>query len=145
MKQLTIGRLAELTGVTTDTLRYYEKMGLIKSASRSESGYRLYDAGMVRVIRFIRGAKALNFSLREIRRLLTYTINDQPRCMVALKHVEKKIMEAEGKIREFREIREALDNLANACHTDDPKKVNSILDYIQKSEEKSDKENFLPA
>ena len=66
IKQLTIGRLAEITGTTSDTLRYYEKMRLITSTSRSPAGYRLYDEDIIRVIRFIRGAKALNFTLVEI-------------------------------------------------------------------------------
>jgi DNA-binding transcriptional MerR regulator len=64
---LTIGKLAERTSISTDTLRYYEKMGLIKAASRSESGYRIYGEEAERILQFIRGAKTLNFTLEEIR------------------------------------------------------------------------------
>ena len=146
MKKLTIGKLAELTGVTSDTLRYYEKMGLIQHTSRSPAGYRLYDFSMVRVIRFIRGAKTLNFSLRDIKRLLSYSISNQPHCLIALKQVEKKIIEAEGKLAEFREIREFLDSFANAC-VDDGKNMKKISDYIQQGDdvEQSKKSDLLSA
>ena len=70
IEKLTIGKLAERTGINTDTLRYYEKMGLIKAASRSESGYRIYGEDAERILTFIKGAKTLNFTLEEIRQLL---------------------------------------------------------------------------
>ncbi len=75
-KLLTVGRLAERTGVSPDTLRYYEKMGLIKAVSRSESGYRIYGEDAERILYFIRGAKTLNFTLEEIRQLLTLNRSD---------------------------------------------------------------------
>ena len=72
MKQLTIGRLAELTGTTADTLRYYEKMKLIKESSRSKAGYRLYGEDAINIVRFIRAAKALNFTLVEIKEVKNF-------------------------------------------------------------------------
>jgi MerR family Zn(II)-responsive transcriptional regulator of zntA len=84
MQGLTIGKLAEITGVSADTLRYYEKMKLIR-ADRTGSGYRVYDADAEGVIRFILGAKALNFTLEEIRSLLSLKASDQTSCVEVLK------------------------------------------------------------
>src|SRR5262245_42004641 len=99
-QQLTIGTLAQQSGVSTDTLRYYEKMKLLKAESRTPAGYRLYNADAVRVIHFIRGAKALNFSLEEIRQLLAINTSDRATCAEVLQHTEAKIAEAEIKIKE---------------------------------------------
>lgn len=133
MKQLTIGKLAELTGTTADTLRYYEKMKLIKATSRSPSGYRLYDENAVSVIRFIRGAKALNFTLVEIRSLLTLSTSDQASCAEVLKHTEGKIQEAEAKILELKEIKKVLSQLVKTCPGDETStKCCPILEHIQK-------------
>ena len=133
MKQLTIGKLAELTGTTADTLRYYEKMKLLKAASRSQAGYRLYDENAISVIRFIRGAKALNFTLVEIRKLLTLTTSDQASCAEVLKQTESKIKESEAKILELNEIKKVLSNLVKTCPGDSSSaKACPILDHIQK-------------
>lgn len=133
MKQLTIGKLAELTGTTADTLRYYEKMKLLKASSRSGAGYRLYDENVISVIRFIRGAKALNFTLVEIRKLLTLSTSDQASCAEVLQQTEGKIMEAEAKILELKEIKKVLSNLVKACPGGKTStKACPILDHIQK-------------
>lgn len=132
MKQLTIGKLAELTGTTADTLRYYEKMKLIKATSRSGAGYRLYNESAVSVVRFIRGAKALNFTLVEIRQLLTLSTSDQASCAEVLKQTESKIMEAEAKILELKEIKKVLSQLVKACPGDGTStKACPILDHIK--------------
>ena len=66
----TIGKLASLTSVSNDTLRYYEQEGLIEPAGKSPAGYRLYDTDSVRRIRFIKHAQHCGFTLAEIRDLL---------------------------------------------------------------------------
>jgi DNA-binding transcriptional MerR regulator len=132
MTLLTIGKLAELTGITPDTLRYYEKMKLITAQSRSAAGYRQYDSDSVRVVRFIRGAKALNFTLEEIRKLLTLDSSDQSTCAEILKHTECKIAEAELKILELNEIKNVLKGLVKACPGDATSvKACPILDHIK--------------
>lgn len=115
---LTIGKLAERTGMSSDTLRYYEKMGLIKTASRSESGYRIYGEDAERILQFIRGAKTLNFTLEEIRQLLTLNRSDKATCAEVLKHTTGKITEAEQKIRELKEVKRILSALVEQCPAD---------------------------
>ena len=141
MKQLTIGKLADLTGTTADTLRYYEKMKLIKAFSRSSAGYRLYEENAISVVRFIRGAKVLNFTLVEIRKLLTLNSSDQASCAEVLKQTEGKIREAEAKILELKEIKNVLQKLSELCPGGDmPTTVCPILEYIQKN--KNNKERY---
>ena len=70
MKALTIGKLASHAGVSADTVRFYEREGLLKKTERTSSGYRLYDESDVDLVKFIRRAKELGFTLEEISQLL---------------------------------------------------------------------------
>lgn len=129
---LTIGKLAEMTGLSADTLRYYEKMKLIKADSRSRAGYRLYKPAAVSVIRFIKGAKALDFTLAEIKKLLALTSSDQATCTQIIDKTEAKITEAEAKIIELKEIKKVLKNLVKQCPGGNvPVDMCPILEHIQ--------------
>ncbi len=119
MKAITIGKLAELTGVSADTLRYYEKMNLLSAVARSAAGYRMYNDDSIRIVRFIRGAKELSFTLDEIRQLLALKTSDKSTCAQILKHTTVKIKEAETRILELKEIKKALMQLARECPADD--------------------------
>ncbi len=133
MKQLTIGKLAELTGTTPDTIRYYEKMRLIKASSRSKAGYRLYNPEAASIINFILSAKTFNFTLAEIKRLLLLNTSDQASCEEVLKHTAAKISEAESKILELKEIKKVLSRLVKSCPGDSTSAKNCpILDHIKK-------------
>jgi MerR family copper efflux transcriptional regulator len=133
MKQLTIGKLAEMTGVSADTLRYYEKMKLIAAETRSPAGYRFYNLDAIRVVRFIRGAKELSFTLDEIRQLLTLKTSDKGTCAQILKHTKAKIGEAERRISELKEFKKVLKQLAKECPADNsPTDCCPILEHIHK-------------
>jgi len=134
IEKLTIGKLAERTGISADTLRYYEKMGLIKAASRSSAGYRIYGDDAEHIIQFIRGAKTLNFTLEEIRQLLTLNRSDKATCAEVLQHTTGKIAEAEQKIRELKEVKKALLVLTKECPGDGTSSADCpILDYITRN------------
>lgn len=132
MTSLTIGKLAELTGTSADTLRYYEKLGLVRAETRSHSGYRIYNESAIRQIRFIRGAKAFQFSLEEIRQLLRIQASDESTCGEMLSRTENKILEAEQRIEELKEIKAVLEHLAKACPGGDVSSGQCpILDHIR--------------
>ena len=118
MTGLTIGQLAARSGVSADTLRYYEKLGLLGPGERTAAGYRLYDRKAERVLRFIRGAKDLGFTLEEIRRLLTLKASDTATCADVLATAERKIAEAEARIRELQAVKRVLEDLARHCPGD---------------------------
>lgn len=134
MKHLTIGALAKLTGVSADTLRYYEKMKLLGAPCRSAAGYRLYDREAAHVVRFIRGAKSLDFTLVEIRKLLDWDTSDRATCAQMVTFIEGKLVAAEARIRDLQELRRVLADLIAACPRDGtPLAACPIMDHIRKA------------
>ncbi|MBY0406211.1 MAG: MerR family DNA-binding transcriptional regulator [Rickettsiales bacterium] len=115
MELLTIGKLAELTGMHVDTLRYYEKMELIRAETRSRAGYRLYEHYTIQLVHFINGAKALNFTLADIQKLLMLQSRDKTACAEVIKYIDEKIKYAESRIKEFKEIKNNLTKLVENC------------------------------
>jgi MerR family Zn(II)-responsive transcriptional regulator of zntA len=110
-----IGKVATLAGVSTDTLRYYEKERLITPASRTASGYRLYKDEAMRRIRFIKHAQQCGFTLSDIRELLALKTADSACCDdVRTLAVEKKL-QIEHKLRALRSMSRALDGLIRSC------------------------------
>jgi MerR family Zn(II)-responsive transcriptional regulator of zntA len=113
---LTIGKLAAVAEISTDTLRYYEEEGLIAPADRSASGYRLYDQDSVRRIRFVKQAQHSGFTLAEIRDLLALRGSNRACCDdVRAKAIEKKL-QLEHKIRAMKSMSKALDRLIADCN-----------------------------
>ena len=111
----TIGKLASLTNVSNDTLRYYEHEGLITPTAKSAAGYRLYDQDSVRRIRFIKHAQRCGFTLAEIRDLLVLRGRDRACCGdIRTRAIEKKL-QIENKIRAMRAMSKALDQLIAEC------------------------------
>ena len=114
MQFITIGKLAKLAEVGVDTVRYYERQGLLPPASRSESGYRQYSRDDADRLRFIRRAKTLGFSLEDIAELLELHSPSGDRAEV--KRVsQKRLASIEHKIRELTAIRDALASLVTRC------------------------------
>ena len=112
---LKIGKLAALVEVSIDTLRYYEREGLIEPVDRSESGYRVYDKESARRIHFIKQAQHCGFTLAEIRELLVLRGREKACCGdVRSRAIEKKL-QIEHKIRVMRAMSKALDQLIAEC------------------------------
>ncbi len=115
MDEMTRGEVAEKAGVNPETLRYYERKGLIPEPPRSDGGFRLYDEHYVDRLRFIRRAKDLGFTLAEIKGLLDLRVDDEATCRDVKSRAEEKLDGVEEKIRDLRRIRDALTQLASAC------------------------------
>ncbi len=112
---MTIGAAARRAGVGIDTIRYYERKGLLPVPRRRLSGYRDYDAGAIVRLRFIRRAKELGFTLDEIRELLTLS-SDRERGVRGVKQrAEKRLTEVERRIDELKRVRRGLKLLIDAC------------------------------
>lgn len=112
---LTIGALARSEGLAAETLRYYERLGLIEPSGRTASNYRLYDMTAVRRLRFIRRAQALGFSLAEIGELLS--MHAQPEAdMGGVKRLaEHKIADIEEKMADLGRMKAGLEALTERC------------------------------
>ncbi|SHH97546.1 Zn(2+)-responsive transcriptional regulator [Ferrimonas marina] len=111
-----IGELAQAYQLKADTLRYYEKNGLLSPSGRSDSGYRLYSEDDALKLRFILKAKAVGFSLTEVQELLTIDENRaQWACQDVKGLVEAKVAQLEIKMAELTRFRDSLQELADAC------------------------------
>ena len=110
----TIGKLAHIADVSSDTLRYYERQGLIEPAGKSPVGYRLYDKDSARRLRFIKQAQHCGFTLAEIRELLVLRARDAACCGDVRKRAIEKKQQLEG-IRSMRTMCKALDRLIADC------------------------------
>ena len=112
---MKIGELAKRSGVGIDTVRFYDRQGLLPKARRLASGYRVYDPGDVKRLRFVRRAKALGFTLEEIRDLLALS-DHRDDDMAALKGLAtEKLADVQAKLAELNRIREGLETLVVAC------------------------------
>ena len=111
----TIGKLAQKTDLTTDTLRYYEKQGLLAPARKTDAGYRLYDEDAARRLRFIKQAQQCGFSLGEIGELLTLKNSDAACCKDVRSVAIEKKLQLEHKIRALQRMSQALTELISIC------------------------------
>lgn len=113
MATIGIGALAKRTGVSIDTVRYYEKSGLLAPQAKLPSGYRRYGDPQVARLRFIRRAQELGFSLRDIRELLGLSrLRDVARVK---RSAESKLTEVERRIAALQRVRQALSELIEQC------------------------------
>ena len=115
MQTMNIGRLAELAHVNIDTIRYYERQGLLPPATRSASGYRKYGHGDLERLRFILRSKELGFTLAEIGELLSLTSNRQSDMRGVKRKAEERLAQVDRKIAELRRVKRGLRTLIAAC------------------------------
>ncbi|MCC6167806.1 MAG: heavy metal-responsive transcriptional regulator, partial [Caldilineaceae bacterium] len=115
MTGLTIGRLARAASVNVETIRYYERRGLLPEPPRRDSGYRQYPPDSVARLRFIKRAQDLGFSLKEIAELLDLRVNTETACGEVMQRVETKVAEIEQKLATLERMRQILTNLLVHC------------------------------
>lgn len=117
---LTIGRVAKLAGVGIETIRFYEREGIIEEPPRRESGYREYGGEIITRLRFIKRAQELGFSLKEISELLALRVSPKENCSRVKKRAELKLEEIEAKIRDLKRMQTVLNEVTQACVASKP-------------------------
>ena len=115
---LTIGKVAQRAQVTADSIRFYEREGLIRPAGKSESGYRLYTEEAIRRIEFIKQAQDCGFSLADIRELLELRSTDSACCDDIYRVSVEKKLQLERKIKALTVMSQALSRLIDMCSRD---------------------------
>jgi MerR family mercuric resistance operon transcriptional regulator len=115
METLTIGRLARAAGVGIETVRFYQRRGLIARPPRPRAGYRAYSRATLDRLRFIREAQNLGFSLREIEELLALWTAADADCGDVRARAAAKLDDVEAKIAQLERVRAALRTLIGAC------------------------------
>lgn len=146
---IQIGKLAKQTGLSIDTIRFYERQGLIKQPRRSEGGFRLFNADDLQKLIFIRRSQLLGFSLGEIRELLVLRDEKTQACRHVRDLLNQKLVAVRAKIEELRRLEDELRNALTKCNREMKKARTSheegcpVLDEIGRSAEirRSDHEN----
>lgn len=134
MATLKIGQLAKAAHVNIDTIRYYERRGLIPDPPRKRSGYREYSEEYVARIRFIRRAQDLGFSLEEIKELLALRIDSVETCGQVRQRAEEKVNAIEEKIEALQRMHTILSDLIRSCNQRELSGACPILDVLTSQE-----------
>lgn len=127
---MRIGEIAERAGVGVETVRFYEREGLLPQPLKPQRGFRRYPEDAVRRIRFIRRAQVLGFTLGEVRDLLALESRADAGCVDVRSHARRKRQEIDRKIDHLRRIGLALEELIAACPGEGPARDCSILAAI---------------
>ena len=112
---MSVGRLAKEVGLNIQTVRYYEREGLLPKPDRTSGGHRLYTEEDVARLQFIQGAKECGFTLREIRDLLQMRESDLATCTDVRERAEAKLIETDRKLIELKKLRAHLKELIDNC------------------------------
>lgn len=130
MGNLKIGALAAAAGVGRDTIRYYERMGLLRAPERTAAGYRLYNETDLDRVNFIRSAQELGFTLEQARQLLELRASDSASAQAVLDITHAKISDAEARLKRLSDIRDMLRMLADECPGEVPVSDCPILAFL---------------
>jgi len=109
---LTIGRLAKAAGVNVETIRYYQRIGLIAEPPKPVSGYRAYSTDTIARLHFIRHAQGLGFTLADIKELLSLNDGD---CRQARRLAEQKQTDVQRRLQDLQKVQQALAEMIDAC------------------------------
>lgn len=128
---MKIGDLASAAGVNPQTVRYYEKRGLLPKPRRTDAGYRRYDSSSIVRLRFIRRAQAVGFSLREIDQLLSLRYDDASSCN-EVKHIAAaKATEVRERIAQLRIVERVLNRMIHNCDKSSQSSECALLDALE--------------
>lgn len=127
----TIGQLATAAGVGVETVRFYEREGLLPQPPRKRSGYRQYPREAVARVHFIRRAKDLGFTLKEIGELLDLRVDPRKECADVRALAKAKLADVQAKMDDLARIKTALEKLMRACRGSGPTSECPILDAIE--------------
>ncbi len=115
MGQYRIGEVTDILGLSADTLRYYERIGLLPRVARNAAGIRFYNDQDISRIKFIQRAQKMNFTLAEIAELLRMRVAPQRARTPVRELTAKKLVEVENQVKELQTLRDELQLLLNLC------------------------------
>ncbi|HKJ68393.1 MAG TPA: heavy metal-responsive transcriptional regulator [bacterium] len=127
---MQIGTVADAAGVSVQTIRYYERIGVLPEPDRSSSGYRQYTPEAIHRLTFITRAQDLGFTLEEIRELLQLRVEEPGVCDTVKAKASLKIRTIQQKIRRLQKMEEALDTLVDSCEAKQTSAECPILEYL---------------
>ena len=128
---MTIGQLGKAVHLNTQTIRYYERIGLINKPDTNEAGYRIYPEKAADVLRFIKHAKDIGFSLKQISKIFSLDNNKYNTCSNVKKLAEEKVCEIDKKLNSLKLMRKELLNLISLCEEKTDNQRCPILDILR--------------
>lgn len=111
----TIGQLARQTGTKPETIRYYEKIGLLEAPMRSAGNYRFYSRSDAQRLRFVRRTRELGFAIDQIRELMAFACNGEHDCSTVDNMVKAHVHDIEARIRDLQALRTELARMVRSC------------------------------
>lgn len=132
MSSVTIGEASTKTGVSAKMIRHYEEIGLLPKSKRTEAGYRVYKEDDLHNLVFIRRARALGFSMVQIKKLINLWLNKSRKSSDVKKITQDHIQELEKKLEETQQMLNALKSMSSCCHGDQRAEC-PILENLSKS------------
>jgi MerR family mercuric resistance operon transcriptional regulator len=136
-KQLTIGQLARVAGVPSSTLRYYERIGLLRPTGRTEGNYRLYEEEALERLKFIRAAHAMGFALSDVAVLLNHLHSTSASCRKVQALIAERLLEVESRMADLQHIQAVLKATFDRCRQTEQKGRCEIIDTITESRPQS--------
>lgn len=131
MERLTIGKLAKVSGVTVETVRFYERKQLLKQPESQERGFRVYPEEYIVRIHFIKRSQELGFTLKEIKEILDLQNAADATCADVISKAEEKIKEIDEKLADLNQMKASLVKLGNCCDNKSADLMESqVLDYM---------------
>ncbi|WP_397505807.1 helix-turn-helix domain-containing protein [Qipengyuania sp. R86523] len=115
---MRIGELAKATGTKAETIRYYEREGILPVADRTDSNYRDYSQNHLAALTFVRRARGLGFSMAQVRELLALSDHDEKPCEDVDQLVRQQLSDVDSKIADLTTLREELAQLSRSCQSD---------------------------
>ena len=115
---MRIGELAKATGTKAETIRYYEREGILPAADRTDSNYRDYSQNHLAALTFVRRARGLGFSMAQVRELLALSDHDEKSCEDVDQLVLQQLSDVDSKIADLTTLREELAQLSRSCQSD---------------------------
>lgn len=129
---MQIGELAKRAGCSIQTIRFYERKGLLDKPSRSEGNYRLYDKAAADKLIFIKQCRALDISMKEIELLLKEKTSPNQSCASVNSLIEEHISQVDTKIEELQQLKAVLKNMSEKCSNDKTIKTCGILSELER-------------
>ena len=129
---LTISKVAREAGVNVQTLRYYERRGILAEPARTAGGYRQYDPEAVTRIRFIKRAQDLGFTLDEVHELLELRVEHGAACEVVEAKARENLARVDAKVRQLKRIRQVLGELVESCQRREKTEDCPILEALER-------------
>lgn len=128
---MSIGTLSKESGIGIETIRYYERIGVLAPAGRKNSGYRVYDNASSKTLHFLKNAQQLGFSLAEIKDLLNLRADKTSRCDDMQIRATKHLQDVEDKIKKLESIQSVLSKLIRQCRSKKMTNVCPILECFE--------------